>query len=327
MGLVNTLYKRTALVSPYVEVFLRQLYWKNVRFLKKFNPNRPTNVSMVKNMQHVEFEKIIGWLKAQGIGEGSLLIVHSGYGELECTGLTPEQIIERLLDLVGPSGTLAMPVVRRYKEEERAIKNGQNPEDVTCKYNIRKTMVVTGMLPYTLMQREDAVISHHPYNPLCAVGMLAKEMMEHNLEGDAPSPHGPNSCWKYCYDHGAQVCSIGTDIEHHNTICHIAEEAFGDWYWPDDIWYNYRKFEIVDENKNSTFVLVKNRKEEWGKLHLAELNSIESGLEEGVMRSSKIDGVSVGYVDPQKMMLLLQKKNGKGYPYFVLPWEDVRKIN
>lgn len=323
---ISNLYNRIALISPYVEVALRHLYWRNVDRLKKFNPHKATQKSDVKDAQKVDFEKVLEWFAAKGVGKGDLLIVHSGYGELERTGLSPEEIIDRLLELLGPNGTLAMPVIRRFKEMEKAQKEGLAPQSITFKYNVKKTMVQSGMLPYTLMQRPNAVISHHPFNPLCAVGSLAKSMMEHNLDGEAPSPHGPNSSWKFCYDHGAKICSIGTDIEHHNTLGHIVEEAFGNWFWPDEVWYNYLNVEIIDENKNAQNIIVRNRKDEWGQLHFAEINSTKDVKRAGVMNSDNVDGVTVGYVDSHKLIEFLQSKNSKGYPYYLFPWEKVESV-
>ena len=320
MGL-SSLYNKLALTSPYIEVLLRHLYWRNIKLLGKFNPNKPKKEKVTRIDNRVDFGHVVDWLKAKGIGEGDLLVVHSGYGELEKTGLSPDEIINKLLELIGPSGTLAMPVIRRFKDMEKAKKEGCDLSEMTFKYNVKKTLLSSGMLPYTLMQREDAVISHHPFNPLCAVGPLAKAMMEHNMEGEAPSPHGPNSSWKFCYDHGAKVCAIGTDIEHHNTIAHIAEEAFGDWFWPDDIWYKVYQFEIIDENKNSSIFKVKNRKEDWGKKHLAEINVSTEEKKLGIMFSEMVDNITVGYVDPQKIVDYLRKKNKNGFPYYLLPFE------
>ena len=323
---LGSIYNKLALISPYVEVMLRHIYWKNVDNLKKFNPNKATKSNEIDSKGKVDFERVIDWLKGKGVREGDLLIVHSGYGELERTGLSPEEIVDRLLQFVGATGTLAMPVIRRFKDMEKAKKEGKDLSKETFKYDVRKTMVTSGMLPYALMHRDGAVVSHHPFNPLCAVGPLAEAMMEHNLEGEAPSPHGPNSCWKFCYDHGAKVCSIGTDIEHHNTIMHIAEEAFENWYWGDEEWYDKNNFEIIDENKQSSFVMVKNRKEEWGKLHIAELNVCAQEKKVGAMCSDTIDGILLGFVNPHKMLKMLQEKNSKGYPYFLFPYEKAKNV-
>lgn len=325
MGLSN-IYNRIALTSPYFEVMLRRLYWRNVDKLKKFNPNKSTSTMKIKDSPHVDFENVINWLKLHGIGEGSLLIVHSGYGQLECTGLSPEQIIDRLLELVGPSGTLAMPVIRRFKEYKAAKKAGIDPKEVVATYNVKKTMVSSGLLPYTLMQRSDAVTSLFPLNPLCAVGPLAEAMMEHNLDGAFPSPHGPNSSWKFCYDHGVKVCSIGTDIEHHCTIAHVIEEAFGDWYWPDDVWYNQYKFKIIDTNNNTREAIVSNRKNDWGKLYGAEIKVNKDAKKAGALFTDSIDGITVGYVDVNKLFEMRRSNPKKGYPYYVPFYVNVKKM-
>lgn len=322
----NNIYNKIALISPYVEVMLRRLYWRNVDKLKKYNPNKPKPSSTINKTHHVDFEKVIDWLKSQGIGEGDLLIVHSGYGQLERTGLSPEQIIDRLLELIGPSGTLAMPVIRRFKEYKKAKKAGLDPKDVVATYNVKKTLVTSGMLPYTLMQRPDAVTSLFPLNPLCAVGPLAEAMMEHNLDGEYPSPHGSNSSWKFCYDHGVKVCSIGTDIEHHCTIAHVIEEAFGDWYWPDDVWYNHYKFMIIDANNNYREVVVSNRKDDWGKLYGPEINVTKDVKKVGALFSNNIEGITVGYVDVNKLFEFRRSHPKKGYPFYIPLFVNVKKM-
>ena len=317
---LGSLYNRIASVSPFFEITLRNIYWRNVTKLNKFNPNRASGKKIVK--PHVDFEKVENWLRTQGVGEGSLLIVHSSYEGLECTGLTPEQIVSRLLDLVGPTGTLCMPVIRRFKEEVKARKERVPLTYITCKYDVKKTLVSSGMLPFVLMRNKDAHISHFPLNPLCAVGPLAKSMMEHNLDGNYPSPHGPQSAWKFCVDHHALICSLGTNLEHHNTTIHVAEEAYSDWPWSDHDWYEFRKFEIIDENKQSQEVIVKNRKERWGKLHLAGINMNKAEKKAGVLKSDKIDDViPVGFAEASKVIAFLRERNANGYPYYLFPWQ------
>ena len=282
------------------------------------NPNN-VEVSTKKLEKNVDFDKIIKWYKSKGIGEGDLLIVHSSYIGLETTGLSPDQIIDRLLQLVGSSGTLAMPVIRTYREEpkpEDLLK--VNTDDLICTYDVKRTPVSSGLLPFRLMRRKNAYISHHPLNPLCAVGPFAREMMENNLSGDFPSPHGPNSSWRFCFDHGAKVISLGIDIEHHNTMVHVAEESFGDWKWSDEEWYRHRIFDIVDEQKNVQRKVVSERKPEWGLLHFTETRLNNNLKKLGIMQVSKIeDQIDVGYVDVNRLIAHLRSKKGTGYPYYV----------
>ncbi len=316
-SMLASLYKKIVLLSPYVEVLLRQMYWKNVSRLRKYRPYG--KVKMVSfSRDYVDFDRVIDYLRSKGIGEGALLVVHSSYDALECTGLTPEEIIDKLLLLIGKTGTLAMPAIRKFKGEPKPEKIlSFNTDDLICTYNVKKTVLISGLLPYTLMRKENAEISHFPLNPMVAVGPLAKEMMAGNLKGTYPSPHGANSSWKFCHDHDAFVIGLGVDLEHYNTMIHVAEEAFGDWKWPVDKWYRLRQFDIVDEQNNRSSVTVSERKPKWGMLHIAELNLYRDLIRHKIIEKVKIeDMIPVSVERSQDLITFLRTRNNKGYPYF-----------
>lgn len=316
MGIVSSIYKRIALLSPRIEVKLRQLYWKNSNRLGKYNPNKG-RTKIVSSQENVDFSVIIRQLKDWGVGEGSLLIVHSSYENLQSTGLSPQDIINELLKLVGESGTLAMPVIRTYKEcpsAEDRLKHGAMPP--VCKYHVKRTPVSSGIIPAMMLRYPNAVVSKFPLNPLCAIGPLAEPMMEHNLEGECPSAHGPNSCWKFCLDHNALICSIGTDLRHHNTMGHVAEEAFGNWYWSDEEWFEHRQFTIEAPKEKPIEIEVKERKPKWGMLHQAEMNRYRDFLKNGVLKSKTFSNILVEFEESQKLIGYLRSKNKNGYPYF-----------
>lgn len=316
MGLISNIYTHIALLSPKVEVKLRQLYWKNIHLLGRYNPNNVI-ANNTNDEKKIDFSKIIEQLKDWGVQEGSLLIVHSSYENLRCTGLSPNEIIDELLKLVGHAGTLAMPVIRTYKEcpsqEERLYKGVIPP---ICRYNTKRTPIATGMIPAMMLRYPNASVSRHPLNPLCAIGPLANSMMEHNIEGVLPSPHGANSCWKFCYDHNAFICSLGTDLRHHNTMGHVAEEAFGDWHWSDSEWYDKRKFIIEAPKEEPIEIEVKERKPKWGMLHQAELNRYHDFLESGVLKSKTIGDVLIEFEKSEELINFLRSRNQNGYPYF-----------
>ncbi len=317
MGTISRLYNTIAMLSPRMEVFLRKFYWKNVKYLGAYNPHKQREIPL--SNKKVEFEKIVNWLKDNGVGKGTLIVVHSSYSALECTGLDANQIIGELLELIGETGTLAMPAIRRYKEEPRGCDYLKlNTDNYVCTYNVKKTMVQSGILPYMMLRRKDSVISHHPLNPLVAIGPLAQPMMEHNLDGEAPSPHGPNSCWKFCYDNNAFVIGLGVDLDHYNTISHVNEEAFGNWKWSDEEWYNRRKFIIIDEEGNKKDVVVKERKPEWGMLRFAELHANRDRNATGLIKRTKIDGeVIVCMEKAREYVDHLQENNKKGKFFYL----------
>lgn len=314
MSLVS-IYNRIALLSPRVEVLLRQLYWKNAKRFK--STAKKSHEKAVVSQKYVDFQKVIDWLKANGVGEGSLLVVHSTYETLEATGLEPDAIVEELLSLVGKTGTLAMPAIRKFKgEPPYAERTGFEKFDVVCKYNTRKTKVSSGVLPYYMILREDSEVSRFPLNPMVAIGPLAKEMMAHNIDDEWSSPHGPNSAWRFCYDHDAIVVGLGASLEHFNTMTHVAEESFGDWRWPDEVWYCKRTFDVIDGDFEKR-INIKERKPYIGKMHFAEKNLYRDIVSNGIVKESIIEDIIPVYIETaQGYVNYLRSKNKNGYPYF-----------
>ncbi len=312
---LGSIYKSIAFISPRIEVMLRKLYWKNAAKLK--TAAKETHKKSSTEQKYVDFQNVINWLKINGVGKGSLLIVHSSYEALGVTGLEPEAIVDGLLSLVGTTGTLAMPAIRKFKGElPYSERTGFENLDVICKYNTRKTKVSSGVLPYYMLLREDSEVSRFPLNPMVAIGPLAKDMMAHNIDDEWSSPHGPNSSWKYCYDHNAIVVGLGASLEHYNTITHVAEEGFGDWYWPDEVWYCKRTFDVID-GEFSKRVNVKERKPYIGKMHFAEMNLYKDLIRDSIVKEDSIEGVLPVYIEnSQKYINYLRSKNQKGYPYF-----------
>lgn len=314
---LRSIYDRVALLSPWLEVKLRKLYWNHVGSLRQVA--KSAQRWTMKNQERVDFQRILDWLKANGVGEGSLLLIHSSYGALEPTGLEPNEIVEQLLSLVGKTGTLAMPAIRTFKGEPKyAERSGFEESDFVCKYNVRKTKVSSGVLPYYMVLREDSEISRFPLNPIVAIGPLAKEMMAHNIDDDYSTPHGKKSAWKFCFDHNAIVAGLGASLEHYNTMVHVAEEAFGDWFWPDDFWYCKRSFDVVDGNFEKR-IRIKERKPYIGKLHFAEKNLYRDLLRDGIVKEEIIgDAIPVYIENSHSLINYLRNKNKKGYPYFGL---------
>lgn len=315
--IIRGFYKWLTITFPKSEVIIRKVYWNNYRLLKKYNPHSSTPDSEMPSNK-VDFEKVINELKKAGIGEGSLVLMHSSYSGLACTGLSEDEVIDKLLELIGPNGTLAMPVIRKFKgdpKDEDCLST--KTDDIVCTYDVKKTRVTSGLLPYSLMRRKDAVISHCPLNPICAVGPLAKEMMAHEMEEEKLTPHGKNSAWKFCYDNNAFYISLGTDLDRHCTMVHAAEEAFGDWKWSEQEWFRERKFDIIDENGNKERRIVLERKPEWGMIYIAEMKMASDLLKDKIIKKVFIDDtIEVCISRAASVVDYMRSKNKNGYPYY-----------
>lgn len=309
---ISSLYKKIALSSPKAEVFLRKLYWNNATLLSRFSVNK---TNRFHRTEYVDFEEIINFLKECGIGEGALVVMHSSYGNLKPTSLDNKGIIERLLQLVGTTGTLAAPVIRHFKEEEiMTLKDKINDKvaDIHCVYDVENTPVSSGVLCSTLMKHPESETSLFPLNPLTAVGPLAKDMMKDNLEGDYPSAHGPGSCWKFCADHNAYIIYLGVNYGHHITMQQVVTESYPEMCPPD--FFHKRSFTIINGEERKE-VVVHERRQQWTKC-LAEMNVNKDLAESGIVKMTNIKGIPVSVMKAQDLIEFYRKKGGY-YPYFV----------
>jgi aminoglycoside 3-N-acetyltransferase len=299
-------------ISPRIEVFFRKLYWNNISKTSQFRVNHN---SIRKDLNPIKFQNILDNLSKRGIVKGSIIIVHSSYDLLENSKLPPEEINSMLLELIGTEGTLVMPAIRRYKEDPKVNEYLlKNMSQISCTYNVQKSKVISGFLPYMLMQRADCFISRFPLNPVVAIGKHAKKMIEKNLEGVKPSPHGPNSSWKYCVDNNAIVIGLGVNMPHFLTITHVNEECSLDW--PIKNWYRKRNFEIIDKDfKIQKEVL--ERRPLWGAIYFAESKYRKDLIRNNIIEIEKVEGLDISIIHSNRLMDFLKDRSNKGYPYYV----------
>lgn len=309
MGL-GKIYDKIALSSPRMEVALRKLYWSNYKLLSRFKPESSLKPA---NAVKIDFDKIIEYLRLQGIGEETLLIVHSSYGAIKGSGLSPDEMIDKLLALIGPTGTLAMPVIRHYEEEpapEDEIKS--NLDNVVSVYDVESTPITTGVLPQRLHARPESITSRFPLNPMCALGPLAEEIMADNINGN--SPHDEHSAWKYCADHNAVIIGLGIDLAHYLTMIHVAEEAYPGW--PIKDWFRKRNF-IIKDGEFEMEKTVLERCPKWGMLHLADKLYTKDFKENGILIENTIESTRIGVIESPKLIAYLNSRKAEGYPYIV----------
>jgi aminoglycoside 3-N-acetyltransferase len=310
--LISNIYNSIALSSPRAEVMLRKLYWKNVELLSFLSPNK--NNRIYRN-NTLKFEEVLSYLKNNGVNNGSLVVVHSSYGNLKPLSFSPSEVNDELIKLIGDSGTLAMPVIRAFKEDNLSLKDKLNDKigEVECTYDINKTQVISGVLGIDLMKRKDSVTSKFPLNPLTAIGRLSDKMMEQNLEGDLPSPHGPNSSWKFCADNDALIVYLGVDFGHHLTMQHVSAECNDNWELKD--FYINRDFKIID-GENVIYKTVRERRQKWT-VYLAEKNVRKMLLKEGIVKATNIDGVPVSVIKAKELLSFYDNHSNKTFPYYV----------
>ena len=315
MGL-SSIYHKIVLSSPKVEVAVRCFYWNNVKLLKRFRSVSSEGVSTNTNTP-ADFDKVIEYLRKNGVKKNDIMVIHSSYGALSGIGLSAEDVINKLYTLVDEGGALAMPAIRTFEEEEShgdylETYMDDAPQHFITVYNVYQTKVSSGLLPFTLMRYDDAEISKFPLNPLVAIGEQAEAMMEHNIEGELPSAHGPNSAWAYCAEHDAWNIGIGVDIKDYLTIFHVTQERED---WPVKDWYFERDF-IIKKSKKETPLRIRERRHKWTK-YMAETNFYNDLQKAGVLHTAEIDGIPVYMTRTSELFDFIKSQKNPSYPYFV----------
>ncbi len=308
---LTSIYQHIALISPYIEVALRKLYWRNVKLLKRFKSSKASTENF--SSHKIDFSQIINYLKDNGINKGDIIIVHSSYDALASSMLSPDEVIDMLIDLVGENGTIAMPAIRKYTNTPKYEDLLTSDYETLRVYDTRKSRVASGLLPYSMLRRPDCSVSRFPLNPMVAIGTLAKEMMKNNIDGNLPTAHGPNSSWKFCLDHNAYIVGIGVNLALCNTITHVAEEAYPDWPIPN--WYKQSDFLIKDGDFECK-TTINERRLEKSLLHYAEYNLMNDIKKNNILKEDIIEGVKVGIINSQRYISFLRSHKHKGYPYY-----------
>ena len=303
------------LLSPKIEVMVRNIYWNNIKIFSRYR-HIIENANNYNSLQ-IDFNKIVTVIKNCGISTKDIIIVHSSYDTLKATNLSPEQIIDNLYSIVNKGGTLAMPAIRSFAEEgiaEEYINNyiKKDFSYITTKYDIYRTPIISGLLPFTLMRYENATISKFPLNPLVAIGADAKNMIEKNIEGEFPSAHGPNSSWAFCAKKNAWNIGIGVDIKQYLTIFHIMQEMPE---WGVKNWFFKRSF-IIKDRKTEEKITIHERDHKWTK-YFAEINFYNDLIRENIIKSYNVDGIAIYITRSKDLIDFISKNKNKFYPYFI----------
>lgn len=101
---------------------------------------------------------IIDVLICSGVKPGRPIIVHSAYSNLYNYEGTPNELIDAILDYLGPEGTLCMP---SFPEDRR------NPDKI---FDVNNSPSAAGYLTEVFRKREGVKRSLNKLHPVCALG-------------------------------------------------------------------------------------------------------------------------------------------------------------
>lgn len=126
----------------------------------------------MNTVNNTEYETLVKNIKHIGINKGDTLVVHSSFKSLQSIYLTPNDIINALLEVLTEEGTLLMPSLS-YTEVH--IKNPI--------FNYQQTKSCTGIISETFRQKKGVYRSMNPIHSYVAFGKNAKELTSyHHLD-------------------------------------------------------------------------------------------------------------------------------------------------
>jgi aminoglycoside 3-N-acetyltransferase len=151
-------------------------------------------------------------LRELGLGPGDILVAHSALRSFGWVEGGEDAVIDALLAVIGPTGTLCMP----------ALSYGDyGPDHPPPLFDPRTTPGIVGRIPERFRQRPGVQRSLHPTHSITAIGARAEEILrDHEL---SLTPCGPESPWGRIAGGGGAILMIGVSTQP-CTMFHGAEE-------------------------------------------------------------------------------------------------------
>ena len=156
-------------------------------------------------MTELKKQQIANGLEALGLPRSAILMVHSSLSSLGSVDGGADAVIDALLDLLGPEGTLLMPT--------HPTRDGQTFDPDTIPSDM-------GTISETFRLRPGVLRSRHPYHPVAATGAQAEAMLCNHEKSRAPD--GPETPYGRLISLGGRVLHIGCDLDT-LTLLHAVE--------------------------------------------------------------------------------------------------------
>lgn len=151
----------------------------------------------------VERDELLKDLLAAGISSGDTLYVYSAMSRIGNVANGASDVINALLDAVGPHGTLAFP---SHLSPQHVVDNCKNGGLL----DLRAAKPHTGVVPNLALTLDGVERSSHPFASTCAIGKHAKYLTEgHELD---PRVCHPNSPLAKLLGLNGKLIGLGTDF-------------------------------------------------------------------------------------------------------------------
>lgn len=153
------------------------------------------------------------------IKKGDNLFIHASLDMLNTT-LTPLEILNILLEIVGDEGSISVPTFIRYSSKEWM--------EMPKEFNIKRTPSGMGIFSERVRRYKYAHRSIHPTKSIASIGKISNDVTsEHHLSDFAFGEKSP--FFKLMKNHNVKILGLGAPMSYLSMV-HVIEDIFSDKY-------------------------------------------------------------------------------------------------
>jgi aminoglycoside 3-N-acetyltransferase len=232
----------------------------------------------------VDLDELRDTLLELGLKPGSDLLIHSAVMSLRRVTAKLPELIEFLMRLAGPEGTLLMPT-------HPVCKVG--PDGIPV-YDVARSPSSVGMLTERFRRMPGTLRSPFPVAPAAALGPRAAEYTRDFASESGGTPYGQGSPYHILSQVGGQAIFIGIDFIRAITMEHVAFDLLqGDHPVPD--YYVEKTFRVIDGDREEVYDVRHQRKEL--EPRLASIAFRGMILRSGTTRAMRLKGIPLAVLD------------------------------
>ena len=248
---------------------------------------------------------LIDILKGFGVERGSNVFIHCGWDAFYNYEGSEKELLDAIIALIGPEGTLAMPAIPLIRKK---------------KFDVRKTVTSAGFLAETFRRYPGVKRSANVRHSVCALGPLAEELTNSHhkslIRFDENSPF-----YKMC-QLDFKVVTMGLPAYFIGTIIHCVEGTlwkeipyFRDFY---DTEHLVRQ-EYVDAEGNDSFYLEATDRCGVRSLFMRNQWLLHRYFDKHYRAKKKISNLQVSYVQAEYTFRRLCELARQGIVFYIKP--------
>lgn len=178
-----------------------------------------------------------------GLEAGDAILVHSAMSHLGMVRGGADTIVQALLEVITPSGTLLTPA---FSVRTTMLERAQSREV----FDVRNTLSQSGKLTETFRQYPGTVRSLHPTHSVVALGPLAEWLTaDHH---SCTRPFGPDTPFARLIEARGKIMCLGVEVSY-MTSYHAFEDSTPDY--PDQVYLpDLFQMSVVDERGRESTV-------------------------------------------------------------------------